>query len=85
MTRDEIEAKVRQVVQLQLGLTNPPGPEDDLEKQHGADSLDLLGVLVELEEQLKVEVPDDTLDQFQTVKGITDLLVELVRERDEDR
>lgn len=85
MTRDELEALTRKHVQLVLGLDNPPGPDDDLEKQHGADSLDLLGIVVELETELKIEIPDDVLDQFQTVKGMVDVLEALVRERDEER
>lgn len=85
MTRDELEAQVRKTVQLELGLHNPPGPDDDLEKVHGADSLDLLGVVVQLETELKIEIPDDVVDQFQTVKGMVDVLEALVRERDEDR
>lgn len=85
MTRDELEAQVRKIVQLELGLHNPPGPDDDLEKAHGADSLDLMGVLVQLETELKIEVDDTQLDQFQTVKGIVDVLEPLVRERDEER
>jgi|TARA_R110000851_G_scaffold226461_5_gene379149 acyl carrier protein len=34
---------------------------DDLQEQHGADSLDLVEIVMELEEQLGVEIHDDDI------------------------
>ena len=67
MTTD-VEITIRTIEQ-QLNLS--PGtlqPGGDLVKDYGADSLDIVEVVMTLEEQLDIEVPDDAVAELELQK-----------------
>jgi len=49
---------IEQQLQLKRGELKPGG---DLVKDYGADSLDMVEIIMTLEEQLDIEVPDDAI------------------------
>tara|TARA_B100000073_G_scaffold205318_1_gene170314 strand:- start:188 stop:424 length:237 start_codon:yes stop_codon:yes gene_type:complete len=63
-----VEITIRTIEQ-QLNLS--PGtiqPGGDLVKDYGADSLDIVEVVMTLEEQLDIEVPDDAVTELELQK-----------------
>jgi acyl carrier protein len=68
-----VEDRVKNVVCEQLGLkigevANAANFVDDL----GADSLDVVELVMALEEEFETEIPDDQAQQLQTVQAIID-------------
>lgn len=62
---DEIEAKVRKVVSGQLGVNESEIMDnssfvDDL----GADSLDRVEMIMALEDEFKIEIPDESAEKL---------------------
>ena len=63
-----VEITIRTIEQ-QLNLS--PGtiqPGGDLVKDYGADSLDIVEMVMTLEEQLDIEVPDDAVTELELQK-----------------
>ena len=63
--------KVRSLIAEQLsvdagGIT----PETDIMKDLGADSIDVMELLMTLEEELEITVPDEMIQNFKTVGDI---------------
>jgi acyl carrier protein len=77
MTRQEIEEKVRKVLAEQLArdeseVTMEARFEEDLD----ADSLDLVEVVLALEEELGVNIPEEEMEGVKTVGQAVDLVAE---------
>lgn len=75
MTRDEIFALIRSRLAEMLerdvaDITLETRLEEDLE----ADSLDLVELAMALEEELKLEIPDEELDGIRTVGDTVDFV-----------
>ena len=49
-------------------------PQSDLKRDLGADSLDLLQLLMALEEKFEMTIPDEALAGFETVQDVIDFL-----------
>ena len=49
-------------------------PDADIKKDLGADSLDILQLLMSLEEEYDIQIPDDKLAGFATVQDIVDYM-----------
>ena len=63
-----VDEKVKQIIVEQLGVdegevTNTASFVDDL----GADSLDTVELVMELEEEFDINIPDDAAEKIQTV------------------
>ena len=70
-----VEQQVKAIVAEQLGVkqeqvTNDASFVDDL----GADSLDLVEMIMALEEEFKVEIPDEDAEKIITVKDAQDYI-----------
>ena len=72
----EIPEKVKDVIVEQLGVD----PErvkaeasfiDDL----GADSLDIVELVMAMEEEFEIEIPDEEAEKLKTVKDVADYLI----------
>lgn len=68
MTREEIAAKVKNIIVEQLGVNAEEVKEeasfiDDL----GADSLDTVELVMALEEEFNAEIPDEDAEKLRTV------------------
>ena len=75
MERDAIFDKVRGIIVDQLGVTDDEvklGSNfvDDL----GADSLDTVELVMALEEQFSIEIPDESSDKITTVEEAVDYI-----------
>ena len=67
MTTD-VEIAIRAIEQ-QLGSDpNTVEPGGDIIKDYGADSLDMVEIVMTLEEQLDIEVPDDSVTELELHK-----------------
>lgn len=65
-----VEEKVKEIIVDQLGVdekqvTNPAAFIDDL----GADSLDIVELVMALEEAFEIEIPDDDAEKIVTVEN----------------
>ncbi|HZB03649.1 MAG TPA: acyl carrier protein [Actinomycetota bacterium] len=77
MTKQEIEDRVRKVLVEQLArdesdVTTEARFEEDLD----ADSLDLVEVVLALEEELGVNIPEEEMEGVKTVGQAVDLVAE---------
>lgn len=79
MRTEEVFEKVRDVIINQLGVTeeavtNEATFLDDL----GADSLDIVELIMALEEEFDIEIPDEEVEKAVTVKDVVDYIAEKV-------
>ncbi len=79
MGTEEIFEKVKGVIVDQLGVaeeavTNEATFLDDL----GADSLDIVELIMALEEAFDIEIPDEEVEKAITVKDVVDYIAEQV-------
>ena len=73
--RDEVENKVRAIL-FDMLLTEGISNEDRLVEDLGADSLDLAEILMSIEEEFQIEVPDEDAEKIKTVGDIVDYLMD---------
>ena len=71
----DVEAKVKEIIIQQLGVdadkvTLQASFVDDL----GADSLDVVELVMAFEEEFSVEIPDEAAEKIGTVKDAVDFL-----------
>jgi acyl carrier protein len=65
----EIEAKVKKIIVEQLGVDEAEiNPEAKFIDDLGADSLDTVELVMALEEEFGVEIPDEDAEKITTVK-----------------
>ena len=77
MERDEILTKIQEITADRLGVeegdvTSEASFREDLE----ADSLDLVELIMELEEQFGMEIPDEEAEKITTVEEAVDYVAE---------
>jgi acyl carrier protein len=77
MEREEILEKIREITVDRLGVeesavTSEASFREDLE----ADSLDLVELIMELEEQFGMEIPDEDAEKITTVEQAVEYVVE---------
>ena len=75
MNTDEIFDKVKEIIVEQLGvsedsITNDASFIDDL----GADSLDIVELIMALEEEFDIEIPDADAEKVVTVNDVVDYI-----------
>ena len=69
----EIEEKVIEVIMEQLDVTREQCvPEASFINDLGADSLDLMELIMEMEENFDVEISDDELQNLRTIQDVID-------------
>ncbi len=63
-----IEARVRSIIADQLGITEEEiKPESKFIEDLGADSLDIVELVMAMEEEFEVEIPDEEAENIKTV------------------
>jgi acyl carrier protein len=68
MAATQIEAKVRGIVAEQLGVGEDEiKPESSFVEDLGADSLDIVELVMAMEEEFEVEIPDEEAENIKTV------------------
>ncbi|MBA3791229.1 MAG: acyl carrier protein [Actinomycetota bacterium] len=77
MERDEILAKIQEIAADRLGVEETEvTPEASFREDLEADSLDLVELIMELEEQFGLEIPDDQAEKITTVEQAVDYVSE---------
>jgi len=63
-----IEARVRSIIADQLGITEEEiKPESKFIEDLGADSLDIVELIMAMEEEFQTEIPDEEAEKIRTV------------------
>ncbi|MCH2174504.1 MAG: acyl carrier protein [Lentisphaeria bacterium] len=67
----EIEGRVKEIVVEQLGVSEDQVvPEAKFVEDLGADSLDLVELVMALEEEFEKDIPEDDVDKLQSVSDV---------------
>lgn len=68
MTATNVEAKVKGIIAEQLGVGEDEiKPESSFIDDLGADSLDIVELVMAMEEEFEVEIPDEEAENIKTV------------------
>ena len=74
---DEILGKVQKIVSEQLGVdVAEVKPEASFANDLGADSLDTVELVMALEEEFDIEIPDEAAENIGTVQAAVDFIQE---------
>lgn len=75
MSKEEIFDKVKEVIINQLGVSEASvTPEATFLEDLGADSLDIVAFMLELEETFGIEIPDEEVEKVEKVKDIVEYI-----------
>ncbi len=75
--REEVTTKVQEILAEVLNLPEgAPALDARLVEDLGAESVDMLSLLLEFEEAFGSEIPDEDLPRFVTVRSIVDYLLD---------
>lgn len=73
--RSAVEAKVREIVCEQLGVSDEEvTPDASFVDDLGADSLDLVELVMALEEEYDTEISDEDAERIKTVQDVLDYI-----------
>ncbi|HEX8433727.1 acyl carrier protein [Archangium sp.] len=68
MSTSQIEAKVKSIIADQLGVGEDEiKPESSFIEDLGADSLDIVELVMAMEEEFEVEIPDEEAENIKSV------------------
>lgn len=72
MDRNEIFEKIKDIVVEQLGIEDPDRiqMETSMTKDLEADSLYVIEVIMAIEEEFDIEIPDEEAETFETMEDI---------------
>ena len=75
MSQAEILGKVKKIVAEQLGVEEEKvKPEASFANDLGADSLDTVELVMALEEEFDIEIPDEAAEKIDTVQKAVDYI-----------
>ena len=70
-TAAEIEERIKSIIVEQLAVSlEEVTPEASFIEDLGADSLDIVELIMALEEEYDIEIPDEDAEKIQTVKDV---------------
>jgi len=76
-----VEDKVREIIVEQLGVSaDEVVPEASFIDDLGADSLDIVELVMAIEEEFALEIPDDDAEKIQTIQDAISYVEERVKE-----
>jgi acyl carrier protein len=71
-TPEEIAERVKSIIVEQLGVSlEEVTPQASFIEDLGADSLDIVELIMALEEEYDMEIPDEDAEKIQTVEDVT--------------
>jgi len=71
----DVETRVKEIIVEQLGVdASEVNPQASFVNDLGADSLDTVELVMALEEEFDVEIPDDQAEKIQTVNQAVDYI-----------
>jgi len=72
-----VEERVKKIIAEQLGVEEDDVvPEAKFVEDLGADSLDTVELVMALEEEFEIEIPDEDAEKIQTVSAAVDFIKE---------
>ncbi len=72
----QLSEKVTSIIGERLGVEHASlVPEANLLDDLGADSLDVVELVMALEEEFGIEIPDDDVENIRTIKDVVDYVV----------
>lgn len=75
MSPDSIESKIINIVTEQLSLRDDDVKADSrFVDDLGADSLDIVELIMEMEEEFDIEIPDEDIEKIVTVQNVIDYI-----------
>ncbi len=75
MTQEEIFEKVKTIVADQLSVdAGDVKPEANFANDLSADSLDVVELVMALEEEFEIEIPDEAAEEIKTVQDAVDFI-----------
>lgn len=77
MTRDEIAAKLVELVQQEKDIPDDKLTPETVLAEAGIDSLDALTILFAIEEEFKISIPDDRAKTIKTFGDMIDVVQSL--------
>jgi acyl carrier protein len=81
----EIENQLRTLVAERLGARETDiGEETSLKADLGADSIELVSLIVEIEDEFEIDIPDEDAMQIATVKQLMDYVAFAAAAKDLD-
>lgn len=78
MSQEDIFERVKKIVveQLEIGDPSQVTPEANFANDLGADSLDSVELVMALEEEFGIEIPDEAAEKLATVQSAVDFINE---------
>ena len=74
---ESIEQRVKKIVAEQLGVSlEEVQPSASFIEDLGADSLDIVELIMALEEEYDIEIPDEDAEKIQSVQDVISYIVE---------
>lgn len=74
---EDIAAKVKEIIVENLGVTpEQVTPEASFIEDLGADSLDTVELVMALEEEFNIQIPDEEAEKITTVQQAVDYIIE---------
>ena len=78
MSQEDILERVSQIVTQQLSVeAQEVKPESSFTNDLGADSLDTVELVMALEEEFEIEIPDEAAEKIATVKDAVDYIKDI--------
>ena len=72
-----VEPKIKKIIEEQLGVDSEKiTPEASFLEDLGADSLDIVELVMTMEEEFDLEIPDEDAEKLKTVQDISNYLQE---------
>ncbi len=81
MERVDINAKVEAIIALLMKISKEMIKQDSTLESLGADSLNRVQLIMELEETFSIEINDEDAEKFSTVSQIVDYLEQRIKQK----